>query len=77
MQAGACVAPRASESPAWECETYQAAKPERIRPSTSSKRQDRFRHENEPRGLCSDCELRRDCAFSKPEGGVWHCELYR
>ena len=29
------------------------------------------------RGLCSNCEERRSCAFPKPEGGVWHCEEYR
>ena len=28
-------------------------------------------------GLCSDCVLRKECLFPKPESGVWHCEEYR
>lgn len=28
-------------------------------------------------GLCRDCEGRADCTFSRPEGGVWHCEEYQ
>lgn len=28
-------------------------------------------------GLCSNCEHRHECAYPKPEGGVWHCEEYR
>jgi hypothetical protein len=27
-------------------------------------------------GLCADCANREQCAFPKPEGGVWHCEEY-
>lgn len=28
-------------------------------------------------GLCVNCEHRDECTYSKPEGGVWHCEEYR
>ncbi|MBN1804593.1 MAG: hypothetical protein JW837_05035 [Sedimentisphaerales bacterium] len=28
-------------------------------------------------GLCIDCKARRNCAFPKPEGGIWRCEEYR
>jgi len=28
------------------------------------------------RGLCVNCAHRDTCTFSKPEGGVWHCEEY-
>ena len=28
------------------------------------------------KGLCVNCERRDDCCFTKPEGGVWHCEEY-
>lgn len=28
-------------------------------------------------GLCKTCASSETCAFSKPEGGVWHCEEYR
>lgn len=30
----------------------------------------------ELRGLCINCENRKDCTFPKPPGGVWHCEEY-
>jgi hypothetical protein len=29
------------------------------------------------KGLCRSCEIRNTCTFSRPEGGVWHCEEYR
>jgi hypothetical protein len=29
------------------------------------------------KGLCKSCKNREICTFSKPEGGVWHCEEYR
>lgn len=28
-------------------------------------------------GLCCNCESSKGCTFSKPEGGIWHCEEYR
>lgn len=28
-------------------------------------------------GLCTTCELRESCTFTKPESGVWRCEEYR
>lgn len=30
----------------------------------------------ELKGLCVNCENRKDCTFPKPPGGVWHCEEY-
>ncbi|MDQ1265118.1 MAG: hypothetical protein QG635_268 [Bacteroidota bacterium] len=27
-------------------------------------------------GLCANCEIRNECAYPKPEGGVWHCNEY-
>ncbi len=29
------------------------------------------------KGLCRNCEILEGCTYSKPEGGVWHCEEYR
>lgn len=29
------------------------------------------------KGLCINCENRRDCTLTKHEGGIWHCEEYR
>lgn len=28
-------------------------------------------------GLCTTCENRDGCVFSRREGGIWHCEEYR
>jgi hypothetical protein len=28
------------------------------------------------KGLCINCEHRKDCCLPRPEGGVWHCEEY-
>jgi hypothetical protein len=28
------------------------------------------------KGLCSTCDLRLTCNFTKPEEGIWHCEEY-
>jgi hypothetical protein len=28
------------------------------------------------KGLCSDCQNRKQCALRMSEGGVWHCEEY-
>ena len=31
----------------------------------------------EHRGLCVNCDNRRECTMAKPAGGIWHCEEYR
>ena len=28
------------------------------------------------RGLCVNCDLRRDCTYAKPVSGVWNCDEY-
>ena len=28
------------------------------------------------RGLCVNCDLRRDCTYPKPASGVWNCDEY-
>lgn len=28
------------------------------------------------KGLCVNCERRRDCSYAKTEEGVWHCDEY-
>jgi len=33
-------------------------------------------HEEAPPGLCRNCKKFPKCKFTKPEGGVWHCEEY-
>jgi hypothetical protein len=27
-------------------------------------------------GLCSTCDLAKECMMAQPQGGVWHCEEY-
>ena len=27
-------------------------------------------------GLCKTCQLSESCTYSRPEGGVWHCDEY-
>lgn len=27
-------------------------------------------------GLCPSCENRLSCTYTRPEGGVWHCDEY-
>ena len=27
-------------------------------------------------GLCSNCDDRESCSFTKPDSGVWHCAEY-
>ena len=36
----------------------------------------RHSHHDRTGGLCTNCDLRLDCAFPVPEGGVWHCEEF-
>ena len=28
------------------------------------------------RGLCVNCDLRRECTYPKPVSGVWNCDEY-
>jgi hypothetical protein len=28
------------------------------------------------RGLCVNCDLRRDCTYPRPVSGVWNCDEY-
>ena len=30
----------------------------------------------EYKGLCVNCANREECTYTKPEGGVWHCDEY-
>jgi hypothetical protein len=29
-----------------------------------------------PLGLCAGCSRQETCSYTRPEGGVWHCEDY-
>lgn len=61
----------------WDCENFDDFVPPTANP--------RVLHEAGVRteesysaylGLCMNCAVRETCVYSKPEGGVWHCEEY-
>ena len=45
-------------------------------PPSDAARSDRDLHLERSKGLCLTCDLRFECAFPVPDGGVWHCEEY-
>ena len=63
----------------WFCELFddyvpvqELQKPEKkVASKTEVKSKEKFK------GLCVNCEDRDTCTFTKPEGGIWHCEEYR
>ncbi len=59
----------------WFCEEYVFEKSEtagslEMTPVPGSAKSSRT-------GLCVNCELRDDCSFPQPPGGVWFCGEYR
>lgn len=76
----------ARRGPALFCELFDNYAPPVVQarvamapPSTAPSIRDRTAEEEaaEYTGLCMNCENRRICGHSKPEGGIWHCEDYR
>jgi hypothetical protein len=72
--------------PTWECDDFDGYEPSRAstvvkdiltttdpEPGFDIEEKDSGKH----KGLCGICEDRDICTFTKPEGGVWHCEEYR
>jgi hypothetical protein len=43
---------------------------------STEKKSGRIEPVNQVMGLCSNCNHRFNCQFSKAEGGVWNCEEY-
>lgn len=81
-----CTYPRDPGRPVVQCldfEGYVAAPPKATGGNGSRPDNSRVRSTMEEKysgkymGLCRNCENRGTCTFSKPEGGVWHCEEYR
>ncbi len=80
--ASSCTFPREPARPAFYCEEFEI----NTTTSTMSSKKDQSlatkagtigKESMKFIGLCSDCEGRENCAFPKPEGGIWHCEEYR
>ena len=80
--ASSCTFPRDPAKPAYYCEEFEIDTTSSIMssgkehplatgPDAIDKDSMKFI------GLCSDCEGRKNCAFPKPEGGIWRCEEYR
>lgn len=79
--APACTYLQGAKAPVLQCEEFAPYDtPERkpspkIRPSVQvMEPEDDDR--GTLRGLCASCEHRSNCAYERPEGGVWHCEEY-
>lgn len=85
--ASTCTFPRDPDRPVLQCEEfegYEYAPPKDV--GTQDSQLDSTVSEGDSRkdvdsnryiGLCRTCEERESCKFTKPEGGVWHCEEYR
>ena len=77
QQATCCYMERASQ-PILQCEEFDAHVPERTQPVMPARVGGDAAMEAENfKGLCVNCDFRRDCASAGCEGGIWHCEEYR
>jgi len=81
-----CTYTKDPRRPVLQCEDFEAYEPRRVVtmvkdilatndpiPESYVEKKDSSKHE----GLCGICEDHDTCTFTKPEGGVWHCEEYR
>ena len=79
-----CVYLKNAESPIIQCEEFECFPPVTRKPGVvgSSKNvadcsvTPLQETETKFKGLCVNCKNRAECAFPKPEGGVWRCEEY-
>ena len=84
--APACGYIRDSNQLVWQCEEFEGgceSVPQETAGRVSSSKMDLSANLNAQEdsdmflGLCKDCENRKTCMYSKPEGGVWRCEEYQ
>lgn len=69
-----CTFLRTSAVPVIQCEEYQPGFPMMGLPPVVEREL-----KAQPRavqGMCGSCELRETCTYSRPAGGVWHCQEY-
>ena len=78
-----CPQARDSQHPVLYCEEFDDYIPpeqEDFSVSTSSieveKSDEEKKISENYKGLCVNCENRKNCTILKPSGGVWHCEEY-
>ncbi len=72
-----CTLPRNRGVPVMECLEFVGEIREDERdPPAQTEGEDPGPLDHEP-GLCSWCETRAVCTFSRPPGGVWSCDEFR
>jgi len=76
-----CMYTKDSRRPVLQCEEFEFCEsPASTRAVTREERRPNAREEAAVpaglKGLCVNCDNRNHCEYSKPEGGVWHCEEY-
>jgi hypothetical protein len=74
LHAADCALRRMVEGPVYHCEEFAGRTAPAPHPAAAA--EPRRPGLGEYRGLCRTCSRRADCAYPKPEGGVWHCEEY-
>ncbi len=63
------------------CELFDDYERPRPKIAAAAPNPSNLSHDNDParkqlRGLCVTCSHLAYCTFTKPQGGVWHCEEY-
>lgn len=74
-----CTFPKDPDRPSLYCEEFEIEELPQKKITRTPPIDSHFTKEKDTnglKGLCSDCENHRTCGFSKPEGGIWHCEEY-
>ena len=84
MDCETCMFLRSADKPVLQCEEFKPFKSAPCRAVPKRKnlpdREQALAMMSEPsdlKGLCKNCDIRFECKFPKPPGGVWHCEEYQ
>jgi hypothetical protein len=77
VTAATCQYRRPADQPVSFCEEFDGGQPvARTQPLRQVRAATIESEPALPPGLCRQCDNRQSCSFTKPEGGVWHCEEY-
>ena len=80
IHASSCSYKNKSDRYIYYCEEFEIepAKPRNSQTVVcEQERVNQQEYDSSLKGLCTNCENRKNCKFSGVEGGVWHCEEYR
>jgi len=72
-----CTYPKNEENPTIHCEEFkqpESSKPKKCNDKPCAENSDT---DKAYKGLCKNCENRKQCNLPRPEGGVLHCQEYR